>query len=85
MRWSCSWEGQEEPLDDEKRLTSAEKVPLFMLPKEGVGWAGAGAFVLHKSCGGADWERKDGWVTDAGLGEWERASSWIRTRMRGAG
>jgi hypothetical protein len=26
-------EGEEEPLDDEKRLASAEKVPLFMLPK----------------------------------------------------
>jgi hypothetical protein len=26
-------EGEEEQLDDEKRLMSAEKVPLFMLPK----------------------------------------------------
>ena len=24
--------GEEEPLDDERRLISAEKVPLFMLP-----------------------------------------------------
>ena len=27
-------EGKEEPLDDEKRLVSAEKVPLFMLPNQ---------------------------------------------------
>jgi hypothetical protein len=26
--------GEEVPLDDERRLISAEKVPLFMLPKE---------------------------------------------------
>jgi hypothetical protein len=26
--------GKEAPLDDEKRLVSAEKVPLLMLPKE---------------------------------------------------
>ena len=30
-------EGEEEPLDDEKRLISAEKVPLFMLPKAASG------------------------------------------------
>ena len=26
---------------------------------------------LFKSCGGAGWERKGGWMTDAGLGEWD--------------
>jgi hypothetical protein len=41
-------EGKEEPLDDEKRLISAEKVPLFMLPKEASDRAGAGgAFQEH--------------------------------------
>jgi hypothetical protein len=62
-------EGEEEPLDDEKRLLLAEKVPLFMLPKavpdrqalEG----------LFRSWGGAGWEEKGGWMTDADLGEWE--------------
>jgi hypothetical protein len=33
-------EGKEEPLDGEKRLVSAEKVPLFMPPKGGAGWRG---------------------------------------------
>jgi hypothetical protein len=26
---------------------------------------------VFKSCGGAGWKRKGGWVTDAALGEWE--------------
>jgi hypothetical protein len=26
---------------------------------------------FFKSCGGADWERKGGWMTEAELGEWE--------------
>jgi hypothetical protein len=59
-------EGEEEPLDDEKRLMSAEKVPLFMLPKaapdsqalEGLFW----------SCGGAGWQMKCDWMTDEGRG-----------------
>jgi hypothetical protein len=62
-------EGQEEPLDDEKWLISAEKVPLFMLPKEASDKLALEA--LYKSCGGAGWNRKGGWVTDAGLGEWD--------------
>jgi hypothetical protein len=61
-------EGKEEPLDDEKRLVSAEKVPLFMLPKQVSDRLALEA--LYKSCGGAGWNRKDGWMTDAGLGEW---------------
>ena len=61
-------EGKEEPLDDEKRLVSAEKVPLFMLPKQVSDRLALEA--LYKSCGGADWKRKGGWMTDAGLGEW---------------
>jgi Leucine-rich repeat (LRR) protein len=61
-------EGKEEPLDDEKRLLSAEKVPLFMLPKQVSDRLALEA--LYKSCGGADWEEKGGWMTDAGLGEW---------------
>ena len=61
-------EGKEEPLDDEKRLVSA-KVPLFMLPKQVSDRLALEA--LFKSCGGAGWERKGGWMTDAGLGEWQ--------------
>jgi hypothetical protein len=61
-------EGKEEPLDDEKRLLSAEKVPLFMLPKQVSDRLALEA--LFASCGGAGWERKGGWMTDAGLGEW---------------
>jgi Leucine-rich repeat (LRR) protein len=61
-------EGKEEPLDDEKRLLSAEKVPLFMLPKQVSDRLALEA--LYKSCGGAGWRNKGGWMTDAGLGEW---------------
>jgi hypothetical protein len=61
-------EGKEEPLDDEKRLLSAEKVPLFMLPKQVSDRLALEAF--YKSCGGEGWNRKGGWMTDAGLGEW---------------
>ena len=60
--------GKEEPLDDEKRLSSADKVPLFMLPKAASDRLALEA--LFKSCGGADWTTKDGWMTGAGLGEW---------------
>jgi Leucine-rich repeat (LRR) protein len=62
-------EGEEEPLDDEKRLMSAEKVPLFMLPKEASDRLALGA--IFRSCGGANWLRKRGWMTDADLGDWE--------------
>jgi hypothetical protein len=62
-------EGEEEPLDDERRLSAADKVPLFMLPKEASDRVALEA--LFKSCGGADWTRKDGWMTEAELGEWE--------------
>ena len=61
-------EGEEEPLDDERRLSAADKVPLFMLPKEASDRLALEA--LYKSCGGADWERKGGWMTEAALGEW---------------
>jgi hypothetical protein len=61
-------EGEEEPLDDEKPLSAAEKVPLFMLPKEASDRLALEA--LFKSCGGADWLNKDGWMTEAALGEW---------------
>jgi hypothetical protein len=61
--------GREEPLEDEERLSSAEKVPLFMLPKPASDRLALEA--LFKSCGGAGWEAKGGWMTDAELGEWE--------------
>jgi hypothetical protein len=59
---------REEPLEDEERLSSAEKVPLFMLPKPASDRLALEA--LFKSCGGAGWYQKGGWMTDAGLGEW---------------
>jgi hypothetical protein len=49
-------EGEEEPLDDEKRLISVEKVPLFMLPKAVPDRLALEA--LFRSCGGAGWRRK---------------------------
>jgi hypothetical protein len=61
-------EGEEEPLDDEKRLSAADKVPLFMLPKAASDRLALEA--LFKSCGGANWNRKGGWMTEAELGEW---------------
>jgi Leucine-rich repeat (LRR) protein len=61
--------GEEEPLDDERRLSAADKVPLFMLPKEASDRVALEA--LFKSCGGADWKWKRGWMTEAALGEWE--------------
>jgi hypothetical protein len=60
---------REEPLEDEERLSSAEKVPLFMLPKPASDRLALES--LFKSCGGAGWANKDGWMTDAALGEWE--------------
>jgi hypothetical protein len=60
--------GEEEPLDDERRLSAAEKVPLFMLPKEASDRLALEA--LFKSCGGADWTEKGGWMTEAELGKW---------------
>jgi hypothetical protein len=61
-------EGEEEPLDDEKRLSSADKVPLFMLPKEPSDRLALEA--LFKSCGGAGWKHVSGWMTEVGLGDW---------------
>jgi hypothetical protein len=60
---------REEPLEDEERLSSAEKVPLFMLPKPASDRLALES--LFKSCGGAAWKRKGGWMTDAALGEWK--------------
>jgi hypothetical protein len=62
-------EGEEEPLHDEKRLMSAEKVPLFMLPKAASDRPALEA--LFRSCGGAGWVKKGSWMTAADLGEWE--------------
>jgi hypothetical protein len=61
-------EGEEDPLDDEKRLMSAEKVPLFMVPKAASDRLALEA--LFWSCGGAGWRKKGGWMTNADLGEW---------------
>ena len=67
---------EEEPLDDEKRLCSAEKVPLFMLQKEVSDRLALEA--LFRSAGGADWHKKDGWMTEAGLGELTGESRWMQ-------
>jgi hypothetical protein len=64
-------EGEEEPLDDKRRLSAAEKVPLFMLPIEKEASDRLALEALFWSCGGAGWRRKDGWMTEAELGEWE--------------
>jgi hypothetical protein len=62
-------DGTEEPLEDEKQLSSADKVPLFMLPKEASDRLALEA--LFRSCGGAGWERRGGWMTDVELSEWQ--------------
>jgi Leucine-rich repeat (LRR) protein len=72
-------EGQEEPLDDEKQLLSAEKVPLFMLPKQVPDRLALEA--LFTSCGGAGWKNKGGWMTDAGLGEWHGVTVDVEGRV----
>jgi hypothetical protein len=58
----------EEPLDDEKPLRSLDRAPLFLLLKQASDRLALE--VLFKSTGGADWEEKGGWMTDADLGEW---------------
>jgi Leucine-rich repeat (LRR) protein len=72
-------EGEEEPLDDEKRLSSAEKVPLFMLPKEASDRLALEA--LFRSCGGRDWTKKGGWMTEAALGDWDRVRVDVEGRV----
>jgi hypothetical protein len=62
-------EGEEEPLDDAKWLMLVEKVLMFMLPKAVSDRQALEA--LFRSCGGAGWNRKEGWATDADLGEWQ--------------
>jgi hypothetical protein len=59
----------EDALDDERRLRSVDKVPLFMLLKEMSDRLALE--VLFKSTGGTDWGRKGGWMTDADLGDWD--------------
>jgi hypothetical protein len=59
----------EEPLTDETPLRSLGRVPLFLLLKQASDRLALES--LFKSCGGAGWERKGGWMTEAELGEWE--------------
>jgi hypothetical protein len=58
----------EEPLDDERRVGLADRVPLFLLTKCPSDRLALEA--LFKSTGGADWTNKTGWMTDAELGDW---------------
>jgi hypothetical protein len=62
-------EGQEEPLGDSTRLLPADKVPVFMLPKQ-VTTDRQALEALFTSCGGANWERNSGWMTGADLSTW---------------
>jgi hypothetical protein len=59
----------EEALDDGTPLRSLGRVPLFLLLKQASDRLALESF--FKSCGGAGWERKGGWMTEAELGEWE--------------
>ena len=59
----------EEALADETPLRSLGRVPLFLLLKQASDRLALES--LFKSCGGAGWERKGGWMTEADLGEWE--------------
>ena len=59
----------EEALDDDTPLRSLGRVPLFLLLKQASDRLALESF--FKSCGGAGWERKGGWMTEAELGEWE--------------
>jgi Leucine-rich repeat (LRR) protein len=59
----------EEALADETPLRSLGRVPLFLLLKQASDRLALESF--FKSCGGAGWERKGGWMTEAELGEWE--------------
>jgi hypothetical protein len=54
----------EEALDDDTPLRSLGRVPLFLLLKQASDRLALGSF--FKSCGGAGWERKGGWMTAAG-------------------
>jgi Leucine-rich repeat (LRR) protein len=58
----------EEPLDDERRVGLADRVPLFLLTKCPSDRLALEA--LFKSTGGANWTAKTGWMTDAELGDW---------------
>jgi len=58
----------EEPLDDERRVGLADRVPLFLLTKCPSDRLALEA--LFKSTGGANWTNKTGWMTDAELGDW---------------
>jgi Leucine-rich repeat (LRR) protein len=59
----------EEALNDETPLRSLGRVPLFLLLKQASDRLALESF--FRSCGGAGWERKGGWMTEADLGEWE--------------
>jgi hypothetical protein len=59
----------EEALADDTPLRSLGRVPLFLLLKQASDRLALESF--FKSCGGAGWERKGGWMTEAELGEWE--------------
>jgi len=61
-------EDVEEPLDDERRVGLADRVPLFLLTKCPSDRLALEAF--FKSTGGANWTNKTGWMTDAELGDW---------------
>jgi hypothetical protein len=69
----------EEALDDDTPLRSLGRVPLFLLLKQASDRLALESF--FKSCGGAGWERKGGWMTDAELGDWEGVTVNVEGRV----
>jgi Leucine-rich repeat (LRR) protein len=69
----------EEPLDDERRVGLADRVPLFLLTKCPSDRLALEAF--FKSTGGADWTNKTGWMTDAELGDWHGVTANAEGRV----
>ena len=60
----------EDALADERPLSSVGRVPLFLLMRAASDRLALEA--LFKNTGGAGWTDKDGWCTDAALGDWHK-------------
>ena len=60
----------EDALADSRQLSSVGRVPLFLLMRAASDRLALEA--LFKNTGGAAWTHKDGWGTDADLGDWRK-------------
>jgi Leucine-rich repeat (LRR) protein len=60
----------EDALADERPLSSVGRVPLFLLMRAATDRLALEA--LFKNTNGPDWTEKDGWCTDAALGDWNK-------------